>query len=140
MSQRKVGRVIATVPEEHGWEGPPSGLRFNDGKASPGGAFIVGRMNMDWRNGAPGRLYRQTLSSCAQAQKHCKSNRIPCSQSDELYIPNLMILSGLMVARHLINLSQAKSRISEKSTHQQLHRTDERFLPGKNQQEHAMSI
>ena len=63
VSQRKVGRVIATVPEDHGWEPPPSGLRFNDGKASPGGDFIVGRMSMGWRDGAPGRLYRQETIS-----------------------------------------------------------------------------
>lgn len=54
IGQRKVGPAIATVPEEHGVEQ----MRFNDGKASPGGAFIVGRMHMQFAEGVPGRLYR----------------------------------------------------------------------------------
>ena len=58
LTEGRVLKAVATVPEEHAWEGPPSGMRFNDGKASPGGVFIVGRMHMDWRNGQPGRLYR----------------------------------------------------------------------------------
>ena len=33
-------------------------MRFNDGKAAPGGAVIIGRMHADWRKGAPGRLYK----------------------------------------------------------------------------------
>lgn len=62
IAQKRVVREVATVPEEHGWEGPPTGMRFNDGKACPGGVFIIGRMHMDWRKGQPGRLYRQVCS------------------------------------------------------------------------------
>ena len=54
VTNRSVVRTIATVPEEHGIEN----MRFNDGKASPGGMFIVGRMHMGWRDGNWGRLYR----------------------------------------------------------------------------------
>jgi len=58
LSNRIVGEAIATVPEDHGAQPPPEGLRFNDGKASPGGVLIVGRMHMNFSEGAPGRLYR----------------------------------------------------------------------------------
>ena len=62
VNSRKVGEAIATVPEEHGAEPPPGGLRFNDGKASPGGVLIVGRMHMNFSEGEPGRLYRSATS------------------------------------------------------------------------------
>ena len=52
------GEPLLTVPEDHGVDG----MRFNDGKGSPGGAFIVGRMHASWRNGEQGRLYRS--ASC----------------------------------------------------------------------------
>ena len=34
------------------------GMRFNDGKVSPQGTFVVGRMHAKWREGNRGRLYR----------------------------------------------------------------------------------
>ncbi len=55
IAKREVGKAIATVPEHHGAHPPPEGFRFNDGKASPGGVFLVGRMHM---KGDPGRFYR----------------------------------------------------------------------------------
>lgn len=50
---RPNGVVLATTSEEHGIEN----MRFNDGKVSPGGAFIVGRMHLKWRDGNRGKLY-----------------------------------------------------------------------------------
>ncbi|KAL3150792.1 hypothetical protein ABBQ32_000558 [Trebouxia sp. C0010 RCD-2024] len=41
LAKQAVVREIATTPEEHGVEG----YRFNDGKISPGGVFIGGRMH-----------------------------------------------------------------------------------------------
>ena len=55
VKERKYGAVLATVPEEHG----VADMRFNDGKGSPGGDLIVGRMHSGWRKGNPGRLYRR---------------------------------------------------------------------------------
>ena len=54
IAARKFGAVLATVPEDHGVDQ----MRFNDGKGSPGGALILGRMHASWRKGHPGRLYR----------------------------------------------------------------------------------
>lgn len=34
------------------------GYRFNDGKVTPKGTLLVGRMSTRWRDGEPGRLYR----------------------------------------------------------------------------------
>lgn len=48
-----VGRVLATTPEEHG----VANCRFNDGKVSPQGSLLVGRMHSKWRDGQRGRLY-----------------------------------------------------------------------------------
>lgn len=45
--------AVATVPEDHG----VAEMRFNDGKASPAGVFVVGRMHNNWRGGENGRLY-----------------------------------------------------------------------------------
>ncbi|CAK0786567.1 hypothetical protein CVIRNUC_009780 [Coccomyxa viridis] len=56
-SRKPVGDPLFTVPEEHGVDK----MRFNDGKAAPGGAVIIGRMHADWRKGAPGRLYKIDL-------------------------------------------------------------------------------
>ena len=47
-------RVIALTPEEDGIEN----MRFNDGKISPQGTLIVGRMHSRWRDGNPGTLYK----------------------------------------------------------------------------------
>lgn len=47
------GRVLASTPEEHG----VAGYRFNDGKVSPQGSLLVGRMHSKWRDGVRGRLY-----------------------------------------------------------------------------------
>ena len=33
-------------------------MRFNDGKVSPQGTLVVGRMHSKWRDGQRGRLYR----------------------------------------------------------------------------------
>ena len=52
-SRKIVGEPLVTLPEEHGVDN----MRFNDGKAAPGGALIIGRMHADWRKGSPGRLY-----------------------------------------------------------------------------------
>lgn len=60
VAKREIGKAIATVPEHHGAHPPPEGFRFNDGKASPGGVFLVGRMHM---KGDPGRFYRCSSSS-----------------------------------------------------------------------------
>ncbi|PRW33693.1 SMP-30 gluconolaconase LRE domain [Chlorella sorokiniana] len=49
------GRVLATTPEEHGTD---PARRFNDGKVSPQGTLLVGRMHAKWRDGEHGRLYR----------------------------------------------------------------------------------
>lgn len=54
VQQRTFGQPLLTVPEDHGVES----MRFNDGKASPGGKVIIGRMHAKWRDGNPGRLYR----------------------------------------------------------------------------------
>jgi hypothetical protein len=47
-------RVIALTPEDDGIEN----MRFNDGKISPQGTLIVGRMHSKWRVGNPGTLYK----------------------------------------------------------------------------------
>ena len=44
---------LATLPESEGVEG----LRFNDGKVSPGGTFVVGRLHARWRDGMKGAVY-----------------------------------------------------------------------------------
>ena len=104
VAQRKVGRAIATVPEQHGWEGPPTGWRFNDGKASPGGAFIVGRMHMNWRKGEPGRLYRHALSASVssgipKALHVCST--AACLNTTKIHLSEEM---SEMANRHLIIL------------------------------------
>lgn len=53
-TKKPVGEALFTVPEQHGVDK----MRFNDGKAAPGGAVIIGRMHADWRKGSPGRLYK----------------------------------------------------------------------------------
>ena len=50
---RGARRVLASAPEAHGVEG----MRFNDGKVSPQGTLVVGRMHAAWRTRQPGRLY-----------------------------------------------------------------------------------
>ena len=44
---------LATLPESEGVEG----LRFNDGKVSPRGTFVVGRLHSKWREGHKGAVY-----------------------------------------------------------------------------------
>ena len=46
-------RALATLPEGEGVEG----LRFNDGKASPRGTLVVGRLHSRWRDGLKGAVY-----------------------------------------------------------------------------------
>ena len=51
---RGVVRTLAETPEAHGVDG----MRFNDGKVAPNGAFVLGRMHNAWREpGNRGRLY-----------------------------------------------------------------------------------
>ena len=47
-------RPLAELPES---EGAGKELRFNDGKASPKGAFVVGRLHSKWRDGLKGAVY-----------------------------------------------------------------------------------
>lgn len=55
VSRRTVGEAIATLPDDDETEK----LHFNDGKASPGGVFLVGVKHRDWLSeGTPGRTYR----------------------------------------------------------------------------------
>eukprot|EP00884_Botryococcus_braunii_P012423 jgi/Botrbrau1/21181/Bobra.0061s0072.1 len=54
VSEKKIGQLVAQTPDAHGVEG----LRFNDGKASPAGTLVVGRMHAKWREGYRGRLYK----------------------------------------------------------------------------------
>lgn len=51
---RGVVKTLAEVPEADG-AGPE--LRFNDIKATPGGALLAGRMHSAWRSGHRGKLY-----------------------------------------------------------------------------------
>lgn len=46
-------RTLATTPEDHGIDK----MRFNDGKISPQGSLLVGRMHSNWRQGEQGRAY-----------------------------------------------------------------------------------
>jgi len=57
--------VLATVPPDHGIS---DDIRFNDGKASPQGALILGRMHLKWRDGNRGRLYALRPSRQQQQQ------------------------------------------------------------------------
>lgn len=54
VTERTLGQLVAQTPDPHGVEG----LRFNDGKASPAGTLVVGRMHAKWREGYRGRLYK----------------------------------------------------------------------------------
>lgn len=71
------GRVLATTPEAHGVEG----LRFNDGKVSPQGSLLVGRMHTKWREGKRGRLYRLDPGSSEFGE---------VLSPEEVYLPNGM--------------------------------------------------
>ena len=57
VSAKKTGRIVAFVSTDDNAEG----TRFNDGKATPQGVFIVGRMNRAWRDGQPGKLFAMDL-------------------------------------------------------------------------------
>lgn len=46
-------KPLAELPESEGVEG----LRFNDGKVSPRGVFVVGRLHSKWRDGFKGSVY-----------------------------------------------------------------------------------
>ncbi|EFN53462.1 hypothetical protein CHLNCDRAFT_136730 [Chlorella variabilis] len=71
------GRVLATTPEEHGVDG----MRFNDGKVSPQGTLLVGRMHCKWRDGQRGRLYRLDPGS---------SQLVEVLRPEEVHLPNGM--------------------------------------------------
>lgn len=62
VSARKTGKIVAFVSSEDN----ASGTRFNDGKATPQGVFIVGRMNSAWREGEPGKLFALDLRTGSQ--------------------------------------------------------------------------
>ncbi|KAK9810713.1 hypothetical protein WJX73_001808 [Symbiochloris irregularis] len=53
LDKRATTTVLATTPKEHG----DKQWRFNDAKASPSGALILGRMFLDGPANEPGRLY-----------------------------------------------------------------------------------
>lgn len=57
VEKKKTGRIVAFVSTDDNAEG----TRFNDGKATPQGVFIVGRMNKAWREGQPGKLFAMDL-------------------------------------------------------------------------------
>ena len=58
-----IKRTLAEVPKEHTWDE----LRFNDGKVTPGGTYVLGRMHYEGpEGGPPGRLY-----TCAPLQTSC---------------------------------------------------------------------
>lgn len=52
-------------------------MRFNDGKVSPQGTLLVGRMHSKWRDGQRGRLYRLDPGSrrAASARRPCPAAR-----------------------------------------------------------------
>lgn len=50
-----VGEPLATLPESEG-PGLPA-MRFNDGKASPQGCLVAGRLHSGWRDGHTGAVY-----------------------------------------------------------------------------------
>ena len=50
-------RVLPCTPADDNAEG----TRFNDGKATPQGVFIVGRLHRDWRGGQPGKVFALDL-------------------------------------------------------------------------------
>ena len=59
-----IKRTLAEVPKEHthGDHTSESGFRFNDGKCTPGGTYILGRMHYEGPAGGPaGRLYTCAL-------------------------------------------------------------------------------
>lgn len=57
VEKKRTGRIVAFVSTDDNAEG----TRFNDGKATPQGVFIVGRMNRAWRDGQPGKLFAMDL-------------------------------------------------------------------------------
>lgn len=52
-----IGPALATLDESEGVKD----MRFNDGKVSPKGAFIIGRLHAKWRDGHTGAVYRLDL-------------------------------------------------------------------------------
>lgn len=55
-----VKRTLAEVPKEHTWDE----LRFNDGKVTPAGTYVLGRMHYEGpEGGPPGRLYTCACST-----------------------------------------------------------------------------
>lgn len=54
---RTLGQTLSIVPEGHGVDD----MRFNDGKAAPGGVLILGRMHLSMDPSNPGRLYSLDL-------------------------------------------------------------------------------
>ena len=54
-----IGRPLATLDEGEG----VTDMMFNDGKVSPRGAFVVGRLHSKWRDGHTGAVYRLDLEA-----------------------------------------------------------------------------
>lgn len=54
-----IGPPLATLDESEG----VADMRFNDGKVSPRGAFIIGRLHSKWRDGHSGAVYRLDLAA-----------------------------------------------------------------------------
>ena len=79
VASKALQTALATTPEAHGIDD----WRFNDGKGTPGGELIIGRMHSKWREGTNGRLYRcvttlVVVKSLGVYIQHCKRDT-PCT-------------------------------------------------------------
>ncbi len=72
----KVGRKLVEVPEE--LRRP---CRFNDGKASPVGTFIVGTMHDKWMEGQPAQMFRMAGKPMGP---HTLEQACPCTEAPVL--------------------------------------------------------
>ncbi|KAL6784993.1 hypothetical protein ACKKBG_A02000 [Auxenochlorella protothecoides x Auxenochlorella symbiontica] len=95
---RKVTKqAIATTPEEHGTEG----FRFNDGKVSPSGTLLIGRMSNKWRKGERGRQYRLDPGS---------STLVEVMSPEEVHLPNGIAWDGAKGVVYFIDSSTEEVR------------------------------
>ncbi|KFM27943.1 Regucalcin [Auxenochlorella protothecoides] len=95
---RKVTKqAIATTPKEHGTEG----FRFNDGKVSPSGTLLIGRMSNKWRKGARGRQYRLDPGS---------STLVEVMSPEEVHLPNGIAWDGAKGVVYFIDSSTEEVR------------------------------
>lgn len=77
-------------------------MRFNDGKVSPSGTLLVGRMHSKWRDGNPGRLYRLDPGSrCASPvflfyffsiHSYIQSSNVRGGNMTHLQLPPVLVL------------------------------------------------